>query len=419
MRKHIQDRGSNVEVCTVSITEDFSLREVAAKLHRAALMAIVSNKPLLAAFQINIGKFKRSEKAEWRALMNRISQLFISLLVLHQVEDPLSDEVFNVPPGRRLEVLVEIADRRGHLDEDEIGDLRLTDELPVLAAVGEIVDALAQPFDVGAKAMHVSKYLKAFEDCTIDELYGSGGGGPKDVMIVLDDSGSMHSGRIETCQTSVQSEILGSRLGAQDRIGVGVLCKTQQNVALGRWSLSHHASQIQSAVQNARATGGSTPLWQAMLRAIRELLVDGTNSKWLVALTDGGATDPEYANQVNQLLRSTEAQRITVLFITMDLHYSLAADIRNTCIRAGTNDAMISANGGLQAILEACCLAQIPLMIVGPPGSSKTLAVTVVAENARGENSTTEFYKEVSTILPFRYQCSRRSTSNEIEAVFK
>ena len=26
-----------------------------------------------------------------------------------------------------------------------------------------------------------------------------------------------------------------------------------------------------------------------------------------------------------------------------------------------------------------CCLAQVPLMIVGPPGSSKTLAVTIVA----------------------------------------
>jgi hypothetical protein len=58
-------------------------------------------------------------------------------------------------------------------------------------------------------------------------------------------------------------------------------------------------------------------------------------------------------------------------------------------------------------------------MIVGPPGSSKTLAVTVVDENARGEYSHSDFYKEVPTLVPHRYQCSRRSTSNEIKAVFE
>jgi hypothetical protein len=66
-----------------------------------------------------------------------------------------------------------------------------------------------------------------------------------------------------------------------------------------------------------------------------------------------------------------------------------------------------------------CCLARVPLMIVGPPGSSKTLALTIVAENARGEYSKSEFYKVVPTLVPFHYQCSRRSTSHEIKAVFE
>jgi MoxR-like ATPase len=66
-----------------------------------------------------------------------------------------------------------------------------------------------------------------------------------------------------------------------------------------------------------------------------------------------------------------------------------------------------------------CCLAQVPLMIVGPPGSSKTLAVTVVAENARGEYSKTDFYKASPAFIRFHYQCSRRSTSREIQAVFE
>ena len=70
-------------------------------------------------------------------------------------------------------------------------------------------------------------------------------------------------------------------------------------------------------------------------------------------------------------------------------------------------------------MVAMCCLADVPLMIVGPPGSSKTLAVTVVAENAKGSYSRSAFYKAVPSLLPFHYQCSRRSTSNEIRAVFE
>lgn len=57
-------------------------------------------------------------------------------------------------------------------------------------------------------------------------------------------------------------------------------------------------------------------------------------------------------------------------------------------------------------------------MIVGPPGSSKTLAVTVVDENARGETSKKNFFKHLPSLVPHRYQCSRQSTSNEIKEVF-
>jgi ATP-dependent 26S proteasome regulatory subunit len=58
-------------------------------------------------------------------------------------------------------------------------------------------------------------------------------------------------------------------------------------------------------------------------------------------------------------------------------------------------------------------------MIVGPPGSSKTLAVTVVAENAKGEYSKSAFYKVAPKLIPSHYQCSRRSTSRQIQEVFE
>ncbi|KAJ1392836.1 hypothetical protein B484DRAFT_484496, partial [Ochromonadaceae sp. CCMP2298] len=85
-------------------------------------------------------------------------------------------------------------------------------------------------------------------------------------------------------------------------------------------------------------------------------------------------------------------------------------------------DAGIASTRGLQEnvfMVVVCTLAQIPLMIVGPPGSSKTLAVTVVAENARGEYSKSAFYKAVPSLIPYHYQCSRRSTSKQIQEVFE
>ena len=96
---------------------------------------------------------------------------------------------------------------------------------------------------------------------------------------------------------------------------------------------------------------------------------------------------------------------------------SMLALMKETSLEPG-----IAKTQGLQEnifMIIICCLAEIPLMIIGPPGSSKTLAVTIVDENARGEYSKNEFYRVVPNLIPFRYQCSRQSSSNEIATVFQ
>ena len=70
--------------------------------------------------------------------------------------------------------------------------------------------------------------------------------------------------------------------------------------------------------------------------------------------------------------------------------------------------------------MDGCRLTALRLPQIGPPGSSKTLAVTVVTQNAKGDQSKARsFYRTQKRLLSFHYQCSRRSTSTEIEAVFK
>jgi len=66
-----------------------------------------------------------------------------------------------------------------------------------------------------------------------------------------------------------------------------------------------------------------------------------------------------------------------------------------------------------------CALSRIPLMIIGPPGTSKTLSVNLVTDNANGEQSAKPFYRKFARLQPFHYQCSKASTSKEISSIFQ
>jgi hypothetical protein len=85
-----------------------------------------------------------------------------------------------------------------------------------------------------------------------------------------------------------------------------------------------------------------------------------------------------------------------------------------------------------------CSLSRTPLIVVGPPGTAKvcrriesigtsslltsalpqTLAVNIIADNAKGPDSTSALYRVFPMLSFFHYQCSKRSTSKEIAAVF-
>lgn len=68
-----------------------------------------------------------------------------------------------------------------------------------------------------------------------------------------------------------------------------------------------------------------------------------------------------------------------------------------------------------------CTMTKIPVIIVGPPGSSKTLSFNIVIENFFGTKFKNEKLREpdiFKNLDPHFYQCSRKSTSHEIEVVF-
>jgi hypothetical protein len=69
--------------------------------------------------------------------------------------------------------------------------------------------------------------------------------------------------------------------------------------------------------------------------------------------------------------------------------------------------------------MVAALETNIPVSIIGLPGSSKTLSFQIVQRNLRGEaDSPTEFCKRFKEIQAFFYQCNEYSTEQEIASVF-
>ena len=68
-----------------------------------------------------------------------------------------------------------------------------------------------------------------------------------------------------------------------------------------------------------------------------------------------------------------------------------------------------------------CTMTHTPLIIVGPPGCSKTLSFNLVTANLRGQESKMKLFRDTeifySLDLHF-YQCTRHTTPNEIQTVF-
>ncbi len=69
-----------------------------------------------------------------------------------------------------------------------------------------------------------------------------------------------------------------------------------------------------------------------------------------------------------------------------------------------------------------CLMTNTPLIIVGEPGSSKTLSFNVVVANLKGRESKVPVFRLTdvfSSLDPHFYQCSRRTTSTDVERIFE
>ena len=70
-------------------------------------------------------------------------------------------------------------------------------------------------------------------------------------------------------------------------------------------------------------------------------------------------------------------------------------------------------------MMIVCVLNKFPLIVVGNPGTSKTLAMTMIRDKLNSSTKAPDFDEMgFAAIQTFGYQCSRHSTANEIERCF-
>ncbi|XP_020630790.1 E3 ubiquitin-protein ligase rnf213-alpha-like [Orbicella faveolata] len=70
-------------------------------------------------------------------------------------------------------------------------------------------------------------------------------------------------------------------------------------------------------------------------------------------------------------------------------------------------------------MMVVCIELRIPLFVVGKPGSSKSLAKTVVVDNMQGDAARSELFKTFKQVHMVSYQCSPLSTPEGIVATFR
>ena len=70
-------------------------------------------------------------------------------------------------------------------------------------------------------------------------------------------------------------------------------------------------------------------------------------------------------------------------------------------------------------MMAICIELRIPLFLVGKPGSSKSLAKTIVTDVMQGPNSYSELFKKLKEIHMVSFQCSPLATAGGILSTFK
>ena len=123
-----------------------------------------------------------------------------------------------------------------------------------------------------------------------------------------------------------------------------------------------------------------------------------------------------YRSMLAKEIMKWGSQRITEQMILAEI-----IACQNVFINAIELERNIACNEALREnvfMMVICAELRIPLFLVGKPGSSKSLAKTIVTDAMQGRSSKSELYRNLKEIHVLSFQCSAVTDAIGIEAVF-
>ncbi|XP_077967570.1 E3 ubiquitin-protein ligase rnf213-alpha-like isoform X2 [Styela clava] len=117
------------------------------------------------------------------------------------------------------------------------------------------------------------------------------------------------------------------------------------------------------------------------------------------------------------LVKNLAIANVDESYINMELTACQSVFLRN--IRIGDNIACNQALKENVYMMAICADMKIPLFLIGKPGSSKSLAKTIITNNMQGQTSHAPLYRNLKQIHILSYQCSALTDAAGIKSVFK
>jgi hemicentin len=130
---------------------------------------------------------------------------------------------------------------------------------------------------------------------------------------------------------------------------------------------------------------------------------DGNETRRAILLTTAAVyllrLSPMYRERFIQKIEALPSERSQPLQITPVLDEAMNRILDETDLPKG-----IARTIGLKEncfMTLICALSRTPLIVIGPPGSSKTLSVNMITGNAKGEESRKTFYRSFPRFVCF------------------
>ena len=101
-----------------------------------------------------------------------------------------------------------------------------------------------------------------------------------------------------------------------------------------------------------------------------------------------------------------------------DLIYNRYQNVLLDNMELGPNIAKNAALRENVFMMAICIELRIPLFLVGKPGSSKSLAKSIIQYSMHGKTSRSELLKKFKQVQMFSYQCSQLATPENVIEVF-